>query len=129
MHYHLANLLVQFGQWQMLASSAAAPHLITVAVELHCNMMQNGRFVVILLKLPRSFFFNPLLRRPTPQSMFDFLLQSSTPRNVHGYATPHILHDVKPCWFGVSLGLQSYLAGLGVRRHTLPFYYLWVRLW
>ena len=36
------------------------------------------------------FFFNPMLRRPTPQSMFDFHHHCSTPSNVHGFRFTYI---------------------------------------
>ena len=41
------------------------------------------------------FFFNPLLRRPTPHSMFDLKVLGSTTHKVHGSATPHKLYDAQ----------------------------------
>ena len=78
----------------------------------------------------RYFFLNPVLRRPTPHSMFGFNLHCSTPSKVHGYATRHILHDVQLCWFGVSMRHQSYLTGkiLCAVVNTRPFYRQWARL-
>ena len=52
-----------------------------------------------------------MLRRPTPQSMFDLKVPGSTTHKVHGSATPHKLYDAQ-LWGQVE---ASVLFG-GVRR-------------
>ena len=44
------------------------------------------------------FFFYPVLRRPTPQSMFDLNVLGSTTHKVHGLPTPHKLYGAQ-LWF------------------------------